>query len=158
MATVVNRSQQVVTPAIAPKAAYSRNLGFCFMLEPGAPTERFDRTESCAQDLWLLRCQLWFKLADMTTEALFDWKIVTCTEDPAPVVASSIINVRDVFEEVVVLRNGPNRYGEFWGNEKHFDYSMRRRYTGIGRRFVVWVRVTSAVNLYVKAMFEISEG
>lgn len=158
MATVVNRSQQVVTPALAPRAAYSRSVGFCFQLNPGAPTESFERTDAYAQDLWLLRCQLWFKLADMTSEAQFNWRIVTCTEDPAPVVPASIIRVRDEFEEVVVLRSGNWKFGQYWANEAHFDYSMKKRYTGIGRRFVVWVRVTSAVVMHVKGLFEISEG
>lgn len=151
---VVNRSQRVVTSGFNPKSEYSRVVGFCFNVHAGVGNEGMGWTKPLGNDLWLLRAQIWIRSPDPAVSIGVGWKLVTSTEAPISTAAA-----RDEMEPVVDIYTLNVRYAMFSVTDSYFDFSMKKRYKGVGRRFVMWANNASDVNdLHIQTAFEISEG
>lgn len=154
MAKIVSKDQRIVTGVTNPGSVYSRVVGFAFPLAAPGPNDSFRVTTILAQTLWLLRVQLWFTSETPGTSILFNWRVVTCTTVPTVAEAVAVD-----LEPVIPFECAGKPFGFWYGDAVHFDFSMKRLYTGAGRRFAVWAQNNDAAeNLWVQAAFEISEG
>lgn len=154
MAEIISADQRIVTGVTYPVSVYSRVIGFAFPVAAPGPKSGFMVTLPLAQTIWLLRVQLWFTTETPGTGILFNWRVATCTI--APTVADA---VAVDLEPVIPFECAGKPFGFWYGDAVDFDFSMRRLYTGAGRRFAVWAQNNDAAeNLWVQAAFTISEG
>jgi len=86
MATVVSRSQQLVTPALNPVAQYSRVVS-CVCNPKPAHDPDFSYTPVVGQNVWLLAVHVWFLPEEIQLAAGSQFRILTGTTEPADAVA-----------------------------------------------------------------------
>ncbi len=154
MAKIVSKDQRIVTGVTNPESVYSRVIGFCFPVPSPGPNDAFRVTPPLAQTIWLLRVQLWFTSETSGTSILFNWRVATSTVVPTVAAAVAVD-----LEPVIPFECAGKPFGFWYGDKADFDFSMKRLYSGAGRRFAVWAQNNHATeNLWVQAAFTISEG
>jgi len=153
MAQVINRSQQVVTAGLRPKAVYSRVVS-CVAFVPTGPGAVYSHTPKLGNNVWLYKVRVWGapKTANMANQTLF--RVLSGTEPVA--------NAAEILEwENILPLVSPGFANEVWTSYDGsgvFEWTMNRFFTGQGRMFGFWAeRGPNGIDeLY--ASFEISEG
>lgn len=154
MATVVNRSQQVVTSGFSPESAYSRVVAIHAHVAAGIDAEARQYTETFGQRLRLLRTDIWLYVGDLANVADGWFSIMTGLEEPG--LAPAMIRQWDM---VIPNQRGDVNAFVWIGNREHFGWDMKRLYTTVPRRFgVVLHNYSDEVPFDAIVTFTVSEG
>ena len=154
MVQVVNRSQQVATAGLNPKAAYSRNVIMQMRCRQVGPVNDFAFTAPLGNRFWLLGIKVYFMPEDLVTLIKSTFRFTTGTGIP-----TSHVTVRDDWEPILQEARLVAQYPEYWGPAGSMEFCMNRLYSGANRRLgCVMQWVATSVDFWAIVSFEISEG
>ena len=151
---VVNRSQQVITPGLAPKAYYSRVVNLYLYIAAGSGNDDFQVSGTLGNNLWLSELTLTcFPDTIGARGQAFIYIFAGSGKNP------TLANVLNNWEPVIVNYGGAKPGFQFYGMQQRFVWHMKRNYVGEARRFGCVVQNlsnTEAMRFWVS--FEVSEG
>jgi len=153
MVEVVNRSQQVITAALTPKAAYTRVVS-CVQFCPTGPGAVYSHTPKLGNNLWLYKVKVWGapKPINMANQTLF--RIMAGK--------TQVTSAADIllWENIMTLVS-PGFTDEPWtlyDGSGTFEWSMKRHFEGTGIMLGFWAERGPVGIDELYASFEISEG
>jgi len=154
MATVVNRSQQVVTGGLRPAPAYSRVVAIRADVAPEAEAETHQYTDTFGQILRLLRIDVWLFAKGLTNVADGWFTLMTGQEEP-PTPLAMLTN----WDVIIPNHHGDVNAFEWQGNRVHFGWDMIVLYKTVPRRFgIVLHNYIPEFEFSAIATFTVSEG
>lgn len=153
MVELVNREQRITTGILYPEATYSRVIGFYTGVLPAAADEGWECTGVVGERVWLLEAQLKLWSHDIGVQCRGYWLLLTGTALP-----SSTVELYGSWDRIIPCSSRIKPYFQWDGVEAQFTWSMRRLYTGSGRRFGLWIANLSNTRWWAQATFKISEG
>ena len=135
----INRSQQVVTGGLNPRAVYSRVIS-CGTFLTAAAAYNFGFTPPMGDNTWLFSVDVWIGLRNQSLyeDTIFD---VTVGEKLLP------IDTRAGFT-----------FWNTYNSRAHYHWEMRRLFKGKSRRFGIWGMTSARDGGIIEASFQISEG
>ena len=151
---VVNRSQQVVTAGLSPKAEYSRVVSVAVDLDDD-DLFRWAVTPKLGNKIWLLKVDVWVfpYVINEGMRVLFEIR----QGDGEPTTE----NIFNSWENILPLYNEDMKMVEWkiYDGQSHRQWTMKRRFIGKSIRFGVKAsRSINAGHSKIWVSFEISEG
>lgn len=125
----------------------------CSHYDPAPPGQDFAYTEAVAQNLRLLSIDIFLDTNVPFAQHVFTFSVWRMTAIPA-----NLLAVYQTENIMPVQSTTGIWYWHAYGPDKHFHWSMNRRFKGVGQRFGVVLTGAGAVIAQIHASFEISEG
>ena len=154
MVQVVNKSQQVVTAGLSPRAEYSRIVG-AYAAAPGIELEGYGHTGSLGNTVRLLTIKVWFTQKLAGDADWIDFWIKYGSERKV-----NVKNIPDWDNVIDIIGFGgvPGRFRKY-ETSRMYTWSINRLFKGKSIRFGIWFEAAGAKDIIeMYATFEISEG
>jgi len=151
---VVNRSQQMVTSGLNPKAVYSRVVNLYLYIAAGLGVDDFQITPPLGNNLWLSELLLTcFPHSVVNKGQAFIYIMAGSGKEP------TLNEVMNNWEPVIQTYGAAKDQFQFYGLQQQFVWKMNKRYMGQSRRFGCVVENLSAtVAMRFWISFTFSEG
>jgi len=153
MATIINRSQQVATAGLSPRAAYSRVVSCVEIINAGAGPV-YAVTSKVANNVWLHRVSAWGRPKTPNDANYTEFRVYAGSQE-----VNSAAEI-ERWENVLPLRWGEtmNATWKMRDGNRIFTWDMDMFFKGLGRRFGFWAQRVGAGLDSLYMSFQISEG
>ena len=153
MSKILTANQRILTGVTHPESGYSRVTGFWTGVLPAIGDEGWEATNVVGERVWLLEVQLRFWGDAIGVQCSGFWLLLAGTAMP-----KTVGELFGSWERIIPCSSKIKPYYQWDGESVQFTWSMRRLYTGAGRRFALWIQNKAATRWWAQATFTISEG
>lgn len=153
MPAIVNRSQQVRSAGISPKAENSRVIILQLLVAGGVGNDDYAVTNKLGNRLWLLSVDLWIQA---TTQADFLSGFLKVTAGTGQNLNAGIVSLEwtSVMDVSMIMPQGMM----FFCCDLHLRFDMRKLYVGESQRFGLYSGNLTIKQYSILAALQISEG
>ncbi len=153
MAKLVSKVQLIQHGVMNPQSGYSRVVT-CMAAPQGLAAIDYGYTIAVGQNVRLLSVRLFFYPTVVDTTKTVGFKVLTGTTVPPS--AAAILQWESVLP-ITWQGTGLDQWYRYHGMDT-YEWTMKRLYTGEGRRFGIWAQCNWTGVEEVYASFEIMEG